>query len=347
MIHHRSPEFSLALATVIEHMRLLFGTDGDVVPVHGTGRAAMEAAVCSLFSPGDELVACCNGKFGEMWAKLAESYGLVVHRVCEDWARRIDPDEVGSALQKHSRSRGVTFVHCDSSTGVRNDVEAVCRVARSYDALAMVDAICAVGGMPFHFDRWDVDVAVTASQKCLMSSAGLSFAAVGERAWKAAEQATLPANYLSLFAVREVLAGPSPETPGSTPVHLVLQVGEALRLIVEEGLENVHARHEKMAGLVRNRIPALGLSLQCPELCTFATTLTAISAPEGVAPSAIRDAMRSRGILIARGLGSYEPTAFRIGHLGDIRPADVHRTLDALEEVLNEVRSRRHVWVSR
>jgi aspartate aminotransferase-like enzyme len=338
MIHHRSPEFSLALASVVEHMRVLFGTTGDVVPVHGTGRAAMEATVCSLFSPGDELVACCNGKFGEMWANLAESYGLAVHRVCKDWARSVDPDEVSSALEKHSRSRGVTFVHCDSSTGVRNDVEAVCRVARSNDALAMVDAICAVGGMPFHFDRWDVDVAVTASQKCLMSSAGLSFAAVGERAWKAAEQSTLPANYLSLGAIRETLVGPKPETPGSTPVHLVLQVWEALRLMAEEGLENVYSRHEEMAGLVRNRIPALGLSLQCPELCSLSTTLTAISAPEGIAPSAIRDALRSRGIMIAAGLGSYIPKGFRIGHLGDIRPADVNRTLDALEEVLGELR---------
>ena len=127
MIHHRSPEFRAELAELLELMAPVFGTRNPILPVHTTGRGAMEAAVCNLFSPGDEIVVCCNGKFGEMWAGFAESYGVVVHRVCTDWARAVDPDEVDRALTDHPRARAVMLTYGDTSTGVRNDVAAAAR----------------------------------------------------------------------------------------------------------------------------------------------------------------------------------------------------------------------------
>jgi aspartate aminotransferase-like enzyme len=339
MMHHRTPEFSNHLEDMIEWIRPLFGTSGDVLPIHGTGRAAMEAAICNLFSPGDELVACCNGKFGEMWAKFADSYGVVVHRICSDWTRDVDPDEVEAALKQYPKTRGITFVYCDSTTGVLNDAATVCGLARQHGALALVDCICATGGVPFEFESWGADVAVTASQKCLMSSTGLSFAAVSNRVWDAVPQASLPRNYFDFTVIRESLARARPETPGSTPVHLVLQVREALAMMHEEGLENVFVRHESMAQMVRDKLPELGLSPQCPELQRLSPTLTAIAVPEGVTPNAIRNQMRARGILLAGGLGHFADSAFRIGHLGDIRPADVDWTLGVLGDVLHEVRA--------
>ncbi|MBZ5498612.1 MAG: alanine--glyoxylate aminotransferase family protein [Acidobacteriia bacterium] len=334
MIHHRTEEFSRILASTLERLRPLFGTAGDVLPVHATGRGALEAAVTNLLSPGDEVLACCNGLFGEMWAKIAQKFGIVVHRVCCDWGTSADPLLIEAALEAHPHSRAVILAHSDTSTGALNDVAAIAGVTGRTGALFMVDAVSSLGGAPFRFDDWGVDVAVTASQKCLMSSPGLSFVALSEKAWKAHEASRLACSYFDFPAIKRMLARPKPETPGTTPVHLLLQVHAALGLIEAEGLENVYARHEEMARLAREGARDLGMSLQCPGLKRFSPTLTAIRVPDGISPQSIRDQLKARGILTARGLGGYEATSFRIGHMGDIRPADVRRTLDALGEVV-------------
>ncbi len=340
MIHHRTREFSAELATLIELIKPVFGTSEAVLPVHTTGRGALEAAVCNFFSSGDELIVCCNGKFGEMWAGLAESYGLTVHRISTDWTRQVDVMDVARALEAHPHARAVAVTYSDTSTGVSNDIATVARTVHLVraDALVLVDGVSSIGGMPFAFDSWGVDFAATASQKCLMSSPGLSFAALSDRAWNAAARARLPRNYWDFAAIRAEVTKENPETPGTPPVDIVLQVAEALRLMHEEGLPNVYQRHAQMAERARRSAAELGLALQCPDLASYSTTLTAIAAPQGVSPKELRNGMRLRGVLTAGGLGKYTESAFRIGHMGDIRLADVDRTLAALAETLAELR---------
>ncbi len=334
MIHHRSDEFSKLVASTIERIRPLFGTRGDVLPVHSTGRGGLEAAITNLMSPGDEIVACCNGHFGEMWADLAERFGIVVRRVCRDWNFSADPVAIETALKASPRACAVTVTHSDTSTGALNDVAAVARVASRMGALTFVDAVSSLGGAPFRFEEWGVDVAVTASQKCLMSSPGLSFVALSERAWEKSRTARLPRSYFDFAPIRRMLARSKPETPGTTPVHLMAQVNAALELIDEEGIENVYRRHAEMSRMVHRGVVELGLSLQCPNLTSFSPTVTAITLPAGMNPAQLRGRLKSRGILTARGLGHFETTGFRIGHMGDIRPADVEQTLGALAETL-------------
>jgi aspartate aminotransferase-like enzyme len=335
MIHHRTPEFAKELATVLELLPPLFGATQPILPVHTTGRGALEATICNLFSAGDEIAGCCNGKFGEMWAGLAESYGVVAHRIETDWERSVNPAAVDAFLAEHPRVKAVAMTYADSSTGVANDVAAVAHVANQRGVLTMVDGVSSIGGMPFALDTWGVDVAVTASQKCLMSSPGIAFVAMSERAWRASETARLPRNYWSFSAIRSEISKAKPETPGTTPVHLVLQVAEALRMIHEEGFANVLTRHREMAERTRAAAGELGMSLQCPALSHRASTLTALSLPTGVAPADVRAALKARGILIAAGLGPYQATGLRIGHMGDIRISDVERTLLALADVLS------------
>ena len=339
MIHHRTPAFSRALVSVIEMLRPLYGTaSADVLPIHTTGRGGLEAAITNLFSPGDELIACCNGKFGEMWAELAESYGLVVHRISCDWASSVRRDDVEEALRDHPRARAVTVAQSDTSTGVQNDVAPILALARERGVLAMVDCISALGGAPFAFDDWGADVVVTASQKCLMASPGLAFVAVSERAWKAYETGRLPRNYWDFGAVRSNLARSQPETPGTAPVHIFLQLAESLAIIHEEGLPSVYERHETMAATARDLAARLGLGPLFPALAHRSPTLTALRTPTDVSPKQIRDGLRERGILVAEGLGTHSAHAIRIGHMGDIRVSDVTRTCDALEAVLAESR---------
>jgi serine---pyruvate transaminase len=167
-----------------------------------------------------------------------------------------------------------------------------------------------------------------------MSSPGLSWVVVSERGWRAVATSRLPRHYWDFTAIKRTISAPKPETPGTTPVHIVLQIAEALRMMHEEGLTNVYDRHAAMALRVREGIASLGLSLQCPEADAYAATMTAIALPPGVAPRTIRDGLQADGIWTAAGLGPYERGGFRIGHMGDIRMADVERTLSALRTVM-------------
>lgn len=334
MIHHRSPEFSRELAELLELLEPVFGTSRPVLPVHTTGRGALEATICNLLSPGDEIAICCNGKFGEMWSGFAESYGVRVHRISADWTRSVSPADVDAFLAEHPRVHAVGLTYVDTSTGVANDVAAVARVAASRDALVLVDGVPSIGGMPFAFDEWGIDIAVTASQKCLMSSPGMAFVAMSDRAWDATKRSRLPRNYWDFAAIHRAITGAKVETPGTTPVHIVLQLAEALRMIHEEGLTRVFERHAAMATRVREGVRELGLEMQCPALERYAWTVTAIALPPHLAPAAVRDGLKSRGIFTAGGLGKFQPSGFRIGHMGDIRLDDVERTLAALRGVL-------------
>src|SRR5262249_14869638 len=194
MIHHRDSEFSKLLVATLEGLQGLFGTSGDVLPIHATGRGAMEASICNLLSPGDEVITCTNGRFGEMWARIAESFGLVVHRVSVEWGPA-DQRLIEDALETHREAKALLLVHSETSTGVLNEIGILARAARRRKLLVMADCVSSLGGIPVSFDEWELDVAVTASQKCLMSSPGMSFVALSERAWSANQTAGLPRSY--------------------------------------------------------------------------------------------------------------------------------------------------------
>ena len=226
------------------------------------------------------------------------------------------------------------MAYSDTSTAVANDVAGVARVTRARDVLLLVDGVSSIGGMPFAFDDWGVDAAITASQKCLMSSPGLSFVVLSERARTANAKAGFPRSYWDFAEIRRAVTKARSEPAGTPPIHCVMQVGEALRMIHEEGIETVFRRHAEMAAMVHRGMASLGLEHQCPSLTRRATTVTAIALPPDHPPAQVRDAMRAQGLLVAGALEHFQPTAFRIGHMGDIRPADVERTLDALRETL-------------
>ena len=218
MIHHRTPEFSSELAELLELIAPVFGTTRPVLPVHTTGRGAMEATICNLFSAGDEIAVCCNGRFGEMWARIAESFGLVVHRFATDWNADIDVDALArsSRIDVDSRRRHHLLRHVDRRAQRRGrDLPPRARARRAVaGGRRLVDWRHA-----FAFDEWGVDVAVTASQKCLMSSPGLAFVAVSDRAWRARATSTLPHGYWDFDEIAAVITRPRPETPGTPPVH--------------------------------------------------------------------------------------------------------------------------------
>ena len=339
MIHHRTPEFSRELAVAIELLRPVFGTAETPLPVHTTGRGALEAAICNLFSPGDEIVVCCNGKFGEMWARLAESYGVVVRRVATRWERDVDTGELESALDDHpriARHRARVRRHVDRRRERHRGGRA--HRARARDKLVLVDGVSSIGGMPFAFDEWGVDVAVTASQKCLMSAPGLSWAVLSDRAWSACESSKLPRNYWDFTAVEARCRQSAARDARHAARAIVLQVAEALRMIHEEGsMRCTRGTRRSLVGCVKASTSS-DFRCNAPSLPRLSATMTAIALPAGIEPRALRERIKARGILTAGGLGPFESIGFRIGHMGDIRMADVERTLDALRHSLDESR---------
>jgi serine---pyruvate transaminase len=338
MLHHRTPEFSRILASMTEKAQDLFGTRQDVLPVHGSGRAAMEGTITNLFAPGDEILCVCNGNFGEMYAKIAEYHQLTVRRICADWLKPLDLGEVATALREHPAAKAVTAVQSETSTAVVNDIAAIAAMAREHGKLLLVDAVAAAGCMPMEFDAWGLDAMVTASQKGLMSPTGLSLAVLSDRAWKATETARLRGYYVQFRDIRKLLHGERPETPGSTPVSLVSCVEEALRMIAEEGKASVYARHARLAAAVRAGVEAMGLALFPENSTSRSASVTACSVPAATDAPTLRAVLKDEfAVVIARGLGPYKDRVVRIGHMGYFFPKDALTVIAALEAALHKL----------
>jgi aspartate aminotransferase-like enzyme len=337
MIHHRTDEFHAILESVVVRMKILFGTTSDVLLVHSTGRGAMEGALRNLFNPGETILSVCNGRFGQMFAEIGEGCNLTVRRIFEDWRQPVRLDQIDEILGSHPEVRGVTVVHSETSTARINPLNEIGRIVRKHERLLVVDCISSLGAMPLHMDDWRVDVAVTASQKGLMVPAGIAFAAVNSRAWEAAEKIQKPGLAFNFKNIRKFY-DEKRETPGSSPVSLVASVKESLDMIFEEGLENVFRRHALLARSIRSALSAIGLAVYPENDAERSPSVTLVRVPESIKPSSIKDAARDRyGVLIASGLGEFQDSTIRIGHLGLMTIREALLIVSVLELILMEI----------
>jgi aspartate aminotransferase-like enzyme len=335
MLHHRTPEAAVLIQGVVERSQELFGTRQDVLPVHTTGRGAMEGTILNLLSPGDEVISVCNGKFGEMYAEIAQIHGVTVHKVCQDWLQPMGLDEIERALQAHPGAKAITVCHNETTTACTNDIQGVARLARRHGVLSLVDCVSSAGCMPVEFDQWQLDVMVTASQKGLMCPPGLSLVVLSDAAWQAVDRATSGKFYIQFRDIQKNLHGKRPETPGTTPVSLIACLHEALGMILEEGKENCYARHEKVAKAIRAGLGAMGIASFPEAAVTRSSALTAIQLPVEVT-AALRAELRDGfGLMVAGGLGkAYKDTVLRIGHMGHVYARDALLVVAAIEASL-------------
>jgi len=338
MIHHRTPELHAILEDVIGKMKALFGTRHDVFLVHATGRGAMEGALRNLFSPGEKMLCICNGRFGQMFAEIAESCDLSVQRTFTDWFAPVAPEELEALLKNDPDIKGVTVVHSDTSTTLMNPIADIGHIVRKQNRLLLVDCISTLGAMEFRMDDWHVDVAVTASQKGLMAPTGISFAAVNQRAWAAVEKATRPGYYTDFKKIKKFYDDKR-ETPGSTPVSLLASVSASLEMIFEEGLQKVYARHAAVSRAIKHSMQAMGLTLLPEGDVDRSHALTLVKVPDGTNPSLIKALAREKyGIMIASGFSDLKETTFRIGHIGTVTMREALLVVSVLELILYELR---------
>jgi alanine-glyoxylate transaminase/serine-glyoxylate transaminase/serine-pyruvate transaminase len=331
---HRGPEFGVLGLEILANLRRIFQTEGPVVIYPASGTGAWEAALTNTLSPGDRVLMCRTGWFASLWKDMAERLSLEPVFIDTDWRRGADVPALADALAADAghRIKAVCVVHNETSTGCVSQIAEVRAAldAAGHPALLLVDTISSLASIDYRHDEWGVDVTVAGSQKGLMLPPGLSFNAVSEKALKAAATAKLPRSYWDWRPMLEAnQTGFFPYTPGT---NLLYGLNEAVKMLLDEGLENVFARHDRHAEATRRAVRTWGLEIQCADPRHYSSSLTAVRLPEGHSADALRAAiLRKFNMSLGNGLGILKDRAFRIGHLGDFGDLQMIGTLGGVE----------------
>jgi aspartate aminotransferase-like enzyme len=330
-IHHRTEDFRNIYRAVLADLKEVMGTSNDVLALVSSGTGAMEASVANLFSPGDRVIVCTAGKFGERWAEIAKAFGLNAVVLEEPYGSAVSPQRVIDALKSESNVRGVFVQASESSTGAAHDVRAMGEAIKKTDAIFVVDAITGLGTMPLDIDGWGLDVVIGGSQKAFMIPPGLAFLSVSPKAWAFADTAKLPRYYFNLKKEKKNAAGG--ESSWTPATSLLLALAEALKYVKSMGMDKLVGNAQMLARATREASVALGLELFAP--ASPGGAVTAIKAPKGMDSSVIVKEFRNRfGSIIANGQGSMKGQIFRVAHLGYFDFPDLFAVIAELEIIL-------------
>ena len=337
-IDHRGPEFGALGLHVLAGIKKIFKTEQPVVIYPASGTGAWEAALTNTLSPGDTVLMYETGHFATLWKKMAEALGLKPEFLglpgVEGWRRGVQADLIEERLRKDSghQIKAVCVVHNETSTGVTSDIASVRKAidAAGHPALLLVDTISGLASADYRHDEWGVDVTVSGSQKGLMLPPGISFNAVSKKAIEASKTSRLPKAFWGWTEIIEMNAtGYWPYTPNT---NLLYGLHEALDMILGEGLDNVFARHERLAEACRQAVTAWGLEIQCADPAVYSPVLTGVMTPAGFDADAIRKVIYENfDMSLGTGLGKMKGGMFRIGHLGEANDLTLMATLSGCE----------------
>ncbi|HJW90840.1 MAG TPA: alanine--glyoxylate aminotransferase family protein [Anaerolineales bacterium] len=337
LVGHLDPEF-LKLMEEVQHMlRFVFQTQNELtVPISGTGSAGMEAALCNFIEPGDRVLVAVKGYFGERLFEIAGRYGAQVDRLERPWGQVFDPEEIEAALGRASYKL-LAIVHAETSTGARQPgIAEIAKAAHRHGALLVLDTVTSLGGLPVQIDAWDVDVAYSATQKCLSAPPGLAPLTVSAHARDVLRGRRTPvANWYLDLSKLEQYWGKERTYHHTAPISMNYALREALRMVVEEGLEARFERHRQNARLLWEGLQALDLRLLVPEEYRL-PTLTTPLVPAGVDESLIRRRLLDEyNIEVAGGFGQLKGQVWRIGLMGfSSRKENVALLLAAMQDLL-------------
>ncbi|MBO0706135.1 MAG: alanine--glyoxylate aminotransferase family protein [Candidatus Dormibacteraeota bacterium] len=335
MVDHRGPDFKAVLEEVVPGIKRVFDTENDVLVFTASGTGGLESAVANVVSPGDKVVCCICGNFGERFAAIADAYGCETVRLEAEWGQPVEPADLERTLEAHPDTKLVLITHNETSTGLTNGLAQLAAVVRSAGPLLAVDGVSSVGSIPIEVDKNGIDIGVTASQKGFLAPPGAAFVSISERAWKASERATAPRVYFDWKASKKSLEdGATPFTPA---ISVFYAVQEGLRMLQEEGLPNVYARQRRIAGGVAAGLDALGFELFAADGYR-SPVVTAALPPAGADANGLRKQLREKyGVVIAGGQGKMSGKMVRIGHLGAVQESDMVQVLWSVEQALEDL----------
>lgn len=338
VIDHRGPEFAQLVRGLLPDVARVFKSErGKVVLYPASGTGAWEAALVNVLAPGDRVLSVQNGHFSMLFADAARTLGYQVDEVEVEWGRGVPADLIEQKLRADSARgyKAVLVVHNETSTGATTDVAAIRTAidAAGHDALLIVDTVSSLGSIDYRMDEWGVDVTLTGSQKGLMLPPGMAFLCVGPRALEVGQTGGSPRNFFDWRRIIEDnAAGFFPYTPATL---LLFGLREALDIMFEEGLENVFARHQRLADGVRAAADAWELRNLCPDPREYSNSLTAVAVPDGVDSGDVIIAARDMfDLSLGVGLSKVKGKIFRIGHLGALNELEVIGTLGGVELAL-------------
>jgi aspartate aminotransferase-like enzyme len=336
IVNHRSAVFGEILIDTNEMMSEVFQTENPSYLITGSGTAAMEAALGNVIGKGDKILNVVGGKFGERFLQITETHQGIPVELSVEWGHAANPDDVRYILEEEEDIKAVTMVHNETSTGVANPIEEVGKILKDFDALYVVDTVSSLGGDDVQVDNFGIDMCVTGSQKCLAAPPGMAAITLNDDAWDVVDKTESKTYYLDMKKYRKSGAKAVPETPYTPSVSLMYAMNEALKIIMEEGLEARIKRHEQAAMATINGIKAMGLELFANEDVS-STTVTAVKIPEGMTDKNLRGTMRNKyRIELAGGQDHLKGNVFRIGHMGNITHREIISTFAALEMSLKE-----------
>ena len=337
VLGHLDPLFLQCMDDVQSLLRYVFETENRVtIPISATGSAGMEAALVNVIEPGDEVVVCIHGVFGERMRDIVERSGAKAIVVEAKWGEAIDPGKIESALKSSSRPRALSIVHAETSTGVLQDLSGLAEMAHEHGALLIVDAVTSLGGHPVGIDRNGIDICYSGTQKCLGAPPGLSPITFNERALDRirSRKSKVQSWYLDITMV-ERYWGDDRTYHHTAPISMNYALREALRLVYEEGLEPRWRRHELNHRALVAGVEAMGLSMAVAADNRL-WSLNAVSVPEGVDDARVRTRLLDENIEIGGGLGPLKGKIWRIGLMGSGSTREnVLLVLDALHRALN------------
>ncbi|MDX2181663.1 MAG: alanine--glyoxylate aminotransferase family protein [Bryobacteraceae bacterium] len=329
-IHHRTADFRKLYKQVLADLKEVLNTQSDVIVLVASGSGGLEAAASNFLSPGDHVLICSAGKFGERFVEISKAWGLKATVLKAEYGDVVSPIDVERTLEQNPDIKAVMVQASETSTGAMHNIQAMAAAVKKTEALMIVDAITGIGTMPLDIDGWGLDLVVGGSQKAFMIPPGIAFVTISQKAWKAGESAKLPRFYFDLKKeLKNAVNGESAWTPS---IALLLAMAESLTYIKELGMDKLIANAQLLAKATREAAKALGLKL-------FASapgnSVTAIYAPEGWDSATIVKDFRNRfGSIIANGQGSMQGKIFRIAHLGYFDISDVFTIVAQLELIL-------------
>ncbi len=333
-IDHRGPEFTQLTSEIISGLQEICKTTGHVIIYPSSGTGGWEAALVNTLSPGDKVLIYETGFFALMWRNLASKLGLQVELLPGDWRRGVEIELLHDKLKKDQQKtiKAVLVVHNETSTGIASRLPLVRQALdqAGHPALLMVDTISSLALMDYRHDEWGVDVTIGSSQKGLMLPPGLAFNVVSDKALQASQTARFSRSYWDWQAV--IGANQNGFFPYTPPTNLLFGLQEALRMIFEEGLENIYARHNRLAEATRRAVRTWGLEINCLLPEEYSNSVTAVRVPEGYDADYLRKIILEKfNMSLGNGLGKLQGKVFRIGHMGDFNELMLAGTLSGIE----------------
>ncbi|ADG13998.1 aminotransferase class V [Methanocaldococcus infernus ME] len=335
VIGHRSKEFSELFEDTVEKLKKVFITENDTFIITGSGTSAMDMAISNIVSKGDKVLNIITGNFGERFSKIVEAYKGESIKYEVEWGDMADPKRVKELLEENEEIKAVTVVHNETSTGAKNLIEEIGKVVKDFNTLYIVDTVSSLGGDYVNVDKFNIDICVTGSQKCLAAPPGLAGITVSEKAWEVIEKNDKVGFYLDLKTYKKYYEEKR-QNPYTPAVNLIYALNVALDLILEEGIENRVKRHERLARATQEAIMAMGLELFAKEKAR-SITVTSIKYPEGI-DDKLREILNKKyNIVVAGGQKHLSGKIFRIGHMGVCGEKEILATISCLELALKEL----------